>query len=175
VSPRRSTPVRTALADATRLLARRPLTEFELRERLGAAGHAGADVEEACERMRAAGYVDDGRLAADFIAARAERLGHGPLRLVEDLCRRGVAREVAERALRGAVDRGDIDPRALLRRRLRRHLPGTKPSRRDLARVYNALRRAGFDDDAIRTELDALDLSALHGAPSTYGASDDVD
>jgi SOS response regulatory protein OraA/RecX len=65
------------------------------------------------------GYLDDRRLALEFIVTRAERLGHGPTKLVEDLCRRGVGREVAEAALRLAVERGDVSTTEVLRRRMR--------------------------------------------------------
>ena len=87
---------------------------------------------------------------------RAPRLGHGRRRLLLDLRERGVDEAVAEAAWREAVDGGDLDPSELLRRKLERQLQGTPriATDRDYARVYNALRRAGFDEEAIRTELE---------------------
>jgi len=137
------------------LLARRPLTEAELRHKLAERGHPQAEVEEACARLRRAGYLDDAKLAREFITARSDRLGHGPERLVEQLCRRGVERAVADRALEQATDAGDVSMEAVLRQRLERHLRGAaKVGARDYARVYTALRRAGFDAESIRRELD---------------------
>jgi len=161
--------------EALSMLARRPLTEAELRLRLAARDHSEQEVVTACAYLREAGYVDDGRLALDFIVLRAERLGHGPSRLVDQLCRRGVEREVAQLALQRAIDQGDLDPQRLLRRRLERLLrdAAAQPGLRDRARVYNALRRAGFDDDAIRRELASLDQPEPHEEPRTDETTDD--
>jgi regulatory protein len=137
------------------MLARRPLSVQELRQRLEAKGYPPRDVDEACSRLRESGYLDDRRLALDYIVTRSERLGHGPGRLVGDLIRRGVRTEVARSAMRLAVEQGDVVPRELLRDRLRRALGrDQRPLDRSThARVYNALRRAGFDEDSIRQEL----------------------
>ena len=141
---------------AVRLLTRRPLSEDELCRRLEAQGHAAEEVESACRRLRQAGYLDDQRLAMDFIVTRAERLGHGPERLVADLLRRGVRAEVARSAMHLAVERGDIAPRELLRARIRSGLGDGPPHLppRAYARMYNALRRAGFDEESIGRELE---------------------
>ena len=140
---------------AVRLLTRRPLSEGELCRRLEAQGHAAEDVASACRGLRQAGYLDDRRLATDFIVTRSERLGHGPERLVADLLRRGVRAEVARSAMQHAVERGDVVPRELLRARIRSRLTeGSQHlSARDYARMYNALRRAGFDEESIEREL----------------------
>jgi len=158
-----------------RFLARRPLSETELRARLEAGEHAASEIEEVCDRLKEAGYLDDHRLAVDFVTTRAERLGHGPEKLVAALCGRGVAREVAEAALRLAVERGDLSPREVLRRRLRRHLGDAASPRspRDYARVYNALRRAGFDDGAIREELGPYREPASHTEPTAEEIDDE--
>jgi regulatory protein len=160
---------------AMRLLGRRPLSEAELRGRLEARGHATAAVDEACARLREAGYVDDRRLALDFIVTRSERLAHGPEKLVADLCGRGVGRDVAEAALRIAIRQGDLSPRELLRRRMRRHVgdAALPLGPRDYARVYNALRRAGFDGEAIRRELEDRREPASHAEPIADETSDD--
>ena len=140
-----------------RLLAQKPLTETELRQRLQARGHDAATVDRTCRRLSEEGYLDDRKLASDFILARTERRGHGPRRLVEELCRRGVSREVAEATFQGVVEQGDVAVDELLLRQIRRRI-GTADSidSRAYRRVYNALRRAGFEDDAIRRQLQPL-------------------
>ena len=138
-----------------RLLARRPHTESELKQRLSARGYAGDGVQRAIERARAAGYLDDAELALHFVVTRAERLGHGPARLRRELVRRGVDETLARGAVERAIAAGDLDPRALLRRRVETLVGRTagRFDRRAYGRVYNALLRAGFDADAILSEL----------------------
>jgi len=141
------------------LLARRPCSRAELRRRLVGEGHAADEAEGALTDLAAAGLLDDRRLAEHFIVVRAERLGHGPERLLDDLERRGVARDVARGVLDELCRRGDLDPDAALRRtaeRLCRRGGGGAAA----ARVYNALLRAGFDAESIRREL------ARRGLPS---------
>jgi len=170
-----STRERSAKAAALRLLARRPLSLAEVHARLERQGYGPDEIEEACGRLGELGYLDDARLALDFIVTRAARLSHGPEKLVEALCRRGVERTVAHAALDRARAEGELDDLDLLRRRLRRHLrdPHGPLDRRDYARVYNALRRAGFDPEAIRRELDSYREPASHDQPTTDETTDD--
>jgi regulatory protein len=142
-------------SEALRLVALRPRTEFELHEMLRVRGYAEAEIERAAAMLRRAGHLDDAKLAAHFIASRADRLGHGPVRLIADLERRGISRSLAEAAWREAVESGAIDPLEILRRHLRRKLGTNSPNldRKRYARVYNALCRAGFDAADVRREL----------------------
>jgi len=175
VSARRPQAEPTADSDALRLLSRRPLTVFELRQRLERRGHAPAAVEGACSRMRDAGYLDDRRLALDFIVTRAARLGHGPERMIEALCARGIDRGIADSALQAAVTSGDLSPCEVLRRRIARAVRGATPplERREYARVYNALRRAGFDEESIRQELEPFQAPAPPADSTADEATDD--
>jgi regulatory protein len=160
---------------ALRLLGRRPLSESELSARLEQRGHTGESIEACCKRLLEMGYLDDQKLALEFIVTRAERLGHAPRRLVDQLCRRGIKRTVAQAALRVAVARGDVSELDLLRRRLRRHLKGASGplDQRGFARVYNALRRAGFQDEVIRQEIEPYRPPAFHDASTTDEGTDD--
>jgi regulatory protein len=139
---------------ALRWLARRPLTEAEIRRRLAGRGIAPAEVERTLGELIAAGLIDDEALAADYIVLRSRRLRLGKERLLRDLRRRGVDADVAQRAYRAAVDDGDVEPDALLReavaRRLARESRPTDAARR---RVYNALLRAGFSAAELNAEL----------------------
>lgn len=148
---------RAAYAEAVRLLARRPRSEHEVRRWLEQRKHSSADVDAALKRLLARGYVDDAELALHFIVARAQRLGHGPRRLLHELERRGVKRSTAEGAWARAVDEGQLDPQELLRTQLRRRVGSSSSGldERSYRRVYNALLRAGFESPAIKTALDA--------------------
>jgi len=155
VDPPRAAVRESTYDDAVELLARRPLSEAELRERLDGRAHDPDDVERVVERLRAASYLDDERLALDLILFRS-RKGHGPERTSEEIRRRGVGEEAIRRAWEAAARDYDIDPREILRLRVRRHLQKeAQPlDQRQLRRVYNALLRAGFAATDVRSELD---------------------
>ena len=160
---------------ALRALARVPLSEAGLRRRLLGRGHAPAEVDAACERLRELGYLDDRRFAREFIDVRTARRGVGPGRLAAELEARGVSPEVAEQALREAESRGDLVPADALRRSVARLVRGARVlASREYARVYNALLRAGFDEEAIRGELERLRDPASDDEPAPDEASHDV-
>ena len=139
---------------ALRWLARRPLTENEIRDRLRKKGVAEDEVERTVAGLLEERLIDDRALADDYIVLRARRLRHGRDRLVRDLRNRGVAEAIAESAFREAVERGDLDPEELLREALARRL-GRERERSTAARrrVYNALLRAGFSAAELYAEL----------------------
>jgi regulatory protein len=139
---------------ALRWLARRPLTESEIRDRLRKKEIAEDEVERTVAGLLEERLIDDRALADDYIVLRARRLHLGRDRLVRDLRNRGIAEEIAESAFRGAVERGDLDPEALLRDALARRI-GRERERSTAARrrVYNALLRAGFSAAELYAEL----------------------
>jgi len=141
---------------ALKWLAQRPLTEAELSKKLRTSGIEADVVEALCARLRRSGYLDDLRLARHFVATRAARLGLGPRRLLEELGRRGVAREVAQEALEAAAGDGEFAPEDELARRVARATRdgAQRLDRRAQARLYQALVRAGFDHEAIRRAIE---------------------
>jgi SOS response regulatory protein OraA/RecX len=141
--------------EALRLLARRPLTESELSDGLARLGFRIGRIAGLVERFRSHRYLDDARVAREFIVTRAERLGHGPERLLRDLERRGIPARVARAAWRRALEQGDLDPDGLLQRRLQRELEraGAPLDRRGYRRAYHALLRAGFGAESIVAAL----------------------
>ncbi len=145
-----------AVEEALRLISRKPRTVAELREALSEREHESAAVDEAVAYLVERGWLDDHKLAADFIVLRARRLGHGPRRLLGDLRRRGVAAQVAQAAWDEAVNSGEIELRTLLQRAIRRRLPmdATPTEPRRYARVYNAMLRSGFDAADVDIEME---------------------
>ena len=153
--PRATAPDRPTRGEALRLLSVRPLTCTELRKRLSSRGHPEDEIDEALERLRVEGYLDDAGLARHYIAVRAERRGHGRNRLVRELRGRGVSEGVAVTAWEQVVADGEIDPAALLSREVERRV-GREGGRLEQAayrRVYNTLLRAGFEASEIVSEL----------------------
>jgi len=148
-------PDRGALAEAVRMLARRPLTRAEVRTRLHDRGYPEPDIEEALARLDSIGAVDDAALARHWVEVRSARKGHGARRLIRDLEARGVDPGIAQRALVEAVEGDGVDLDAVLRREAGKRVRalGARRDRRAYARVYTALLRAGFEPGEIHEAL----------------------
>jgi regulatory protein len=143
-------------ADASRILARRPRTERELRDALAGRGHVAEAIDETVRALQEAGVLNDAGLALHYILTRTERLGHGRERLLRELEERGVDAAIAASAWRLAEERYGVDSAALLARQVARRtadLDG-RLDRRAYRRVYNALLRAGFEAHSVRRELE---------------------
>jgi SOS response regulatory protein OraA/RecX len=91
-------PNATALEQAAAALARRDRSAAALVAYLEERGVDGGEAAEAVERLRLAGYVDDGRLAALRAETLASR-GHGDAAIRADLEGRGIAPELVDEAM----------------------------------------------------------------------------
>ena len=119
--PSLSTAAHEAATAALRLLRYRPRSEHELRERLLSKEHEPAAVDEALERVRIWGLLDDADFAAEWVRGRRRRRGRSRGALERELRDKGVA----EAHIAGAVadiDEGDDRQQAaeLVRARLSR-------------------------------------------------------
>lgn len=131
---------------ALRLLGARALTVHELRTRLAKRGFAADEVAGVCERLLAAGLLDDAALARRAAEAELARRAAGPRLVLMKLLRRGVERATAEAAVAavfGERDAGaDADREAA---RAVRRLPASVDAAAAWRRVAGALARRGFD------------------------------
>lgn len=92
----------TAWGAAIGLLARRDLSEGEIRAKLLAREYPGSDTEEAIVRLHERGYLDDRALALAVARKRGEQRLHGPIKVRAYLRERGIPEALADEAL-GAV------------------------------------------------------------------------
>ena len=149
-------------------LARRELTEKQVRQRLARRGYAPEQVDDAVARLKTERALDDRRVAGAFARTAVRLKGRGPLRLQRDLQALGIDRQAAHEAVRDVL--ADTDEatlaRAALARRWRR--PG-RPEPADAARLYRALLRQGFGPSAARAALTAA------GAPDDDVLTDPAD
>ena len=143
-----------AFGAAVKMIARRALSEADVREKLLRKGHPDEDVARAVDRLARAGYLDDERVAVETILQHARR-GHGPVRVEERLRALGVSDDAIERAWAEAEADYGIDPRQILMDQLHRRLPeaGSSCDEATVRRVYNALLRAGFEESEVRSAL----------------------
>lgn len=138
------------------LLARRPRTAADLRERL-AERFDDAAVEKAMARLGELGYVDDRAWAAAYVA-RLRSSERSARMLQRELRTHGIADDVA----RDAIDAHDDDLAAAAAvRRLARSSSGREPEVRR-RRLRSALARRGFALATIERALARLDEEAVH-------------
>jgi regulatory protein len=144
-----------AYLDGLRLLARRELSEAQLRLRLTRRAHSDDDVNGALARLRAEGALDDNRTAA-AIAHTAVRVGRfGPRRVRRAVEAAGIPGDVAEHAVRAALE--GVDAVAVVEAALDRGLRGHHGAIDDriAARLYRRLLAHGHDPEVVARALSA--------------------
>ena len=124
-----------AMSKAAAVLARRDLSEHELRQRLERSRVAPAVRDEAVTRLADTGIVDDERVARRRAELLAER-GSGDALIRHDLEGRGIAQELVEAAV-AALEPEPLRAAAILRKR------GSGP------KTLRYLARKGFSEDSI--------------------------
>ena len=107
------------------LLARRDLSEGEVRERLERREYAGPEVEEAVARLRDRGYLDDSALAKALAAGRAAGRLHGPNRVAAYLRKRLLPPDLIRAAIEEAFP-GDAETELAKQAATRLAPPGGK-------------------------------------------------
>ena len=135
---------------ALKLLQRRDHTIANLRQKLVA--KFGKAPEEAIDQLLRKNFLNDRRFAENYVRKRRER---GAAVLRDELIARGVPETLAHEIL----SRADWPS---LREALTAKMEGWKLraplQSRDAARLFRALQRLGFDEDAIREEIEQLSI-----------------
>jgi len=145
---------RAAYSAALAMLARRELTERQVRERLARREHPPAAIEAAVARLRASGFIDDRRVARSAARVEAEQRSRGRFRVQRKLESLGLAPEVAAAAVQDVFE--DLDERALLEKAITRRLRGhTTLYAAQFRRLHQQLLRQGFSSSAIVAALKA--------------------
>ncbi len=149
---------------ALSLLSHRARSRAELRRRLERKSLSGGAIEQAMGWLDERGYLDDDAFADAFIRDRLRLRPRGRVGLLQELRKKGVARDVAASAIERVLDAEDVDELALATdaaeawlRRNARVVEAARASRDDAARarhrLYGHLARRGFAPDAIRDAL----------------------
>jgi len=143
---------RTALDSALRLLAYRPRSESELRQRLARRGLPVEVVDTTTAGLREQGLLDDAAFARYWVESRSQIRPRSRRLLARELSAKGVERETALRAAE-AVDDAEAAYDAG-RRRLRALSGLAYPEFR--RRLGDFLLRRGFDFETARRTVDRL-------------------
>lgn len=142
-----------AYLDGLKLLARRELSEQQLRQRLTRKAYDDNDIDDAIARLRAERALDDARTAGAIARTEAGLRKRGRLRVQMQIERAGIAKSTARQAVNETFE--GIDDAALLEASLAKRLRGraTIDDDRELERLYRYLVAQGFEPDKV---LDVL-------------------
>src|SRR5438105_9911647 len=111
----------SAYLDGLKMLARRELSEAQLRQRLKRKGHDPDAIDAAVARLREERALDDARVAEAIARTETSLRRRGRLRVRMQIERAGIAKAVARKAIDGVFDAIDDDAliEASLAKRLR--------------------------------------------------------
>ena len=137
------------------MLARRELSEAQVRQRLARRGHDDHDIDTAIARLREERAIDDARVAEAIARTETTLKRRGKVRVRQQIARAGIAGETARRALDEVFE--GIDDQELLQAALRKRLRGreTIEDEVEFARLFRYLTGQGFEADAIMKALRA--------------------
>ena len=134
------------------MLARRELSEAQVRQRLSRRGFTPDDIDSTVTRLRQDGSLDDARVAGAIARSQLSIKKRGARRVRREIEAAGIASSLAERAV--AEVYGEVDADALMAAAIDRRL-GTRrlDDDREMARLYRYLVGQGFDADKAMAAL----------------------
>jgi regulatory protein len=138
---------------AVRMLARRELSEAQVRQRLRRLGHSSASIDASITRLKDECSLNDVRVAGALARTLVGVQKRGRARVRQQLAAAGLSEEIADRAIAAAFE--DVDEDALLRSRIEQRL-GARDApldTRERARLYRYLLRQGFAHAQIMAAL----------------------
>jgi regulatory protein len=141
---------------SVRYLARFACSSEELKAKLRLRAAKPEDIDGVIARLKDVGYLNDRKFAEGFASNRAENDGFGRMRVLSDLRSRRVAPATAEKVVADIFEgKEEAD---LIDAFIDRRMPSLKArdlieDRRDLAKAYRRLRRAGFSSGGVMSAL----------------------
>jgi len=137
---------------ALRLLAVRPRSEKELRDRLKQKAYDPETIEAVLERVRGWGYLDDADFAQRWVANRIEHRPRGRRMLEQELRAKGIDRDTISETLEEA----DLDETAAAIELAEKSATRLRSLDPDVARrrLTGQLARRGFPYPAIKAAID---------------------
>jgi len=147
--------VPSAYIDGLKMLARRELSEQQVRQRLARKKYSQDDIDEAIARLREERAINDRRVAEAIVRTETGIRKRGRVRVRLQLERAGIATETARAAIDSVFDAIDND--RLLESSLRKRLRGREAiaDDREFARLFRYLIGQGFESDRVMKALKA--------------------
>jgi regulatory protein len=152
---RNKLPTESARVAALRMLARRELSESQVRQRLARRGYEESEIETAVERLKGDRAIDDARVAGAIARTEVAVKRRGKRRVVQQIQQAGISRADARQAVTETFE--EIDEEALLAVALDRRLKSdrTIADDREFQRLFRYLVGQGFDADDVLRALTA--------------------
>lgn len=136
------------------LLAVRDRSVHEMRERLQRRGCGSDDIDTVVADLEALGLLDDCTFVRRWVETRRERRPEGEPKVMRDLLRRGVPKQIIEQVLSEFDEPlGSSDEALDLLRRNRARYAGLEAVKAQ-RRMYGLLARRGFDPDTTRRAVE---------------------
>ena len=141
--------------DALKMLARRELSEAQVRQRLHRRGHTDDDIDAAIARLISERAIDDTRVAEAIARTETQVKRRGKLRVARQIENAGIAKATARRAVDEVFS--ELDASALLEAALSRRLRGGARITDDkqFQRLFRYLVSQGFEHDEVMRVLNA--------------------
>ena len=143
----------TAYIDALKMLARRELSEAQVRQRLARREHEPDAIDEAIARLKDERAIDDARVAEAIARTETSVKRRGRVRVRRQIENAGIAPGTARRIVDETFESIDRDAliEAALGKRLRGH--DTIADEREFARLFRYLVAQGFESDHVMKTL----------------------
>ena len=141
---------------ALRMLARRELSEAQVRQRLARRGEDQDSIDDAIARLKTERSIDDERVAGAIARTQATGRKRGRRRVLQQIEAAGIAKSIASRAVDDVFQ--DLDPDALLTASLSKRLRGREriADDKEFQRLFRYLSAQGFESDRILAQLRKL-------------------
>ena len=138
------------------MLARRELSEAQVRQRLAKRGESQPSIDEAIHRLKAERSLDDERVAGAIARSQAAGRNRGRRRVLQQIEAAGISKSIASKAVDEVFE--TLDPDALLSASLTKRLRGREriADDREFQRLFRYLSAQGFETDRILAQLRKL-------------------
>ena len=135
------------------MLARRELSEAQVRQRLASRGESQDAIDEAVARLKSERSIDDERVAGAIARSQASGRQRGRRRVLQQIEAAGINKSIAARAADEVFQ--ELDPDALLAASLEKRLRGRDriADDREFQRLFRYLSAQGFESDKILAHL----------------------
>ncbi|HZR24459.1 MAG TPA: regulatory protein RecX [Vicinamibacterales bacterium] len=142
-----------AYIDGLKMLARRELSELQVRQRLRRKGHDEEAIDDAVARLREERAIDDSRVAEAIARTETSIKRRGKMRVRLQIERAGISKSAAKKAIDEVFE--SIDDEELLEASLAKRLRGREKiaDDREFQRLYRYLIGQGFDHDRVMRAL----------------------